>query len=59
MNINHSDPFENEAEVSKMVEKLHSQMFEQLNRPDIWDIQGHSDAIKSATKMGKKVLAKL
>lgn len=59
MNIGRIDVFEDEAEITEMVGKLQAKGLEYMAVPDdFWTTENHNRAIKSARKMGKKVLAK-
>lgn len=58
MNIGSVDVFENETEIVKVVGKLQREGLRHLSVPDdLWHTKKHERAMKSARKMGKKVLA--
>lgn len=58
MSTTRFDTFENATEMSQMVRKMQSKGFEHMRVPDdFWHTREHSIAMKSARKMGRKVLA--
>ena len=58
MTLDRVDVFEDEKEITKMVEKLQAKGLQHMSIPDaFWDSKFHEKAIKSTNKMGKKVLA--
>lgn len=60
MNIDRYDVFEDEKEVSVIVDKLQSNTLKYMAIPDAFsDTKSHELALKSTHKMGKKVLATL
>ena len=53
------DVFEDENEINRMVNKLQSESVIHMRKLDAWDIQSHSEALKSAENMARKVVAGL
>ena len=54
------DTFEDDAEVTRMIDKLQSEGIKYLSIPDeFWNKEFHSGAVATARDMGKKVMATL
>lgn len=53
------DVFEDDVEIGKMVNKLQSESYLHMLKPDAWDIEAHNEALKSAEAMARKVVAGL
>ena len=54
------DTFEDEAEISMIINRLQSEGLKHLSVPDqFWSESAHKDALKNARDMGNKVLARL
>ena len=59
MNTYSFDTFEDEHEISEMVSRLQSEGLIHMKKLDAWDIQEHTEAVKSTEIMAKKVVASL
>ena len=58
MSATRYDTFENATEMSQMVRRMKSKCFEYMRVPDeLWHTGAHKIAMKSARKMGRRVLA--